>query len=237
MLQAAIDASQANVTGTARIKLYKGNVTVVGRKSERSLFDPGIASFEEAGGYRQADATGFISLNGLRLRTAQAQAGLTAAPRQRALRRARGRALRGPRRARARSVAASRDRQPEHGARARPRAWSSAADDARAPASRRSTKRRPPPTRPGAAASASPPIPAVEQFTSSLAIDLRMAVAGRARLDRPRARAASARACCRRARRRRSSAASARVLREIGSGDVPARSPSDEDVHMASRRA
>ena len=68
MLQAAIDAAQANVTGTARIKLYKGNVTVAGRKSARSLFDPGIASFEEAGGYRQADATGFISLNGLRLR-------------------------------------------------------------------------------------------------------------------------------------------------------------------------
>jgi len=68
MLQAAIDDAQKAVTGTARVKLYKGNATVVGRKAERSLFDPGIASFDEAGGYRQADATGFISLNGLRLR-------------------------------------------------------------------------------------------------------------------------------------------------------------------------
>ena len=75
MLQTAIDQSQQNVTGTARVKLYKGNVTVVGRKAERSLFDPGIASFEEAGGYRQSDATGFISLNGLRLRTRKLKQG------------------------------------------------------------------------------------------------------------------------------------------------------------------
>ena len=68
---------QKNVTGTVRLKLYKGNVSVVGRRAERSLFDPGIASFEEAGGYHQADATGFISLNGLRLRTRKLQAGLT----------------------------------------------------------------------------------------------------------------------------------------------------------------
>jgi len=68
MLQAAIDESQKPVSGIARIKLYKGNATVAGRKAEKSLFDPGIASFEEAGGYRQGDATGFISLNGLRLR-------------------------------------------------------------------------------------------------------------------------------------------------------------------------
>jgi argininosuccinate synthase len=75
MLQTAIDQAQENVTGTARVKLYKGNVTVVGRKSERSLFDPGIASFDEAGGYRQSDATGFISLNGLRLRTRKLKQG------------------------------------------------------------------------------------------------------------------------------------------------------------------
>jgi argininosuccinate synthase len=68
MLQAAIDESQKPVTGTARVKLYKGNAIVVGRKAPQSLFDPGVASFEEAGGYRQSDATGFISLNGLRLR-------------------------------------------------------------------------------------------------------------------------------------------------------------------------
>ena len=68
MLQAAIDEAQKPVTGTARIKLYKGNATVAGRRADKSLFDPGIASFEEAGGYRQSDATGFISLKGLRLR-------------------------------------------------------------------------------------------------------------------------------------------------------------------------
>jgi argininosuccinate synthase len=68
MLQAAIDESQKPVTGTARVKLYKGNATVVGRRAPRSLFDPGIASFDEAGAYRQADASGFIALNGLRLR-------------------------------------------------------------------------------------------------------------------------------------------------------------------------
>jgi argininosuccinate synthase len=68
MLQAAIDEAQKPVTGTARVKLYKGNAMVVGRKAPRSLFDPGVASFEEAGGYRQSDATGFISLSGLRLR-------------------------------------------------------------------------------------------------------------------------------------------------------------------------
>ncbi|MFM8409445.1 MAG: argininosuccinate synthase [Alphaproteobacteria bacterium] len=68
MLQVAIDESQKPVTGTARVKLYKGAASVVGRRAARSLFDPGIASFEEAGGYRQSDATGFIALNGLRLR-------------------------------------------------------------------------------------------------------------------------------------------------------------------------
>jgi argininosuccinate synthase len=69
ILQALIDESQKPVTGTARLKLYRGSVTVVGRKAERSLYDPKIASFDEAGGYRQADASGFIALSGLRLRT------------------------------------------------------------------------------------------------------------------------------------------------------------------------
>jgi argininosuccinate synthase len=70
LLQTLIDASQANVNGRVRLKLYKGNVTVVGRKSERdSLFDPAIATFEEdRGAYNQADATGFIRLNALRMR-------------------------------------------------------------------------------------------------------------------------------------------------------------------------
>ena len=56
------------VTGTARLRLYKGSVRVVGRKAPRSLYDPKLASFEAAGGYRQADADGFIRLSGLRLR-------------------------------------------------------------------------------------------------------------------------------------------------------------------------
>ncbi|HLW70738.1 MAG TPA: argininosuccinate synthase [Candidatus Binataceae bacterium] len=67
-LQALIDDTQKNVSGTARLKLYKGNAAIAGRRSENSLYDPMIASFEEAGGYRQADAEGFIRLGGLRLR-------------------------------------------------------------------------------------------------------------------------------------------------------------------------
>ncbi|MEE4277006.1 MAG: argininosuccinate synthase [Halieaceae bacterium] len=71
MLQAAIDQTQAVVNGTVRLKLYKGNVIVVGRRSEDSLFDESIATFEEdAGAYDQADAEGFIKLNALRLRIA-----------------------------------------------------------------------------------------------------------------------------------------------------------------------
>ncbi|KUJ72952.1 argininosuccinate synthase [Thiomicrospira sp. WB1] len=71
MLQALIDQSQKDVSGTVRVKLYKGNVTVVGRWSEKSLFDEAIATFEEDGGaYDHKDAEGFIKLNALRLRTA-----------------------------------------------------------------------------------------------------------------------------------------------------------------------
>ena len=70
MMQTAIDHSQAAVNGEVRLKLYKGNVTVVGRKSNDSLFDEKIATFEEDdGAYNQADADGFIKLNALRLRT------------------------------------------------------------------------------------------------------------------------------------------------------------------------
>jgi argininosuccinate synthase len=68
MLQAAIDEAARAVTGTARLRLYRGSVRVVGRKAPRSLYDPRLASFEEAGGYRQEDAGGFIRLSGLRLR-------------------------------------------------------------------------------------------------------------------------------------------------------------------------
>ncbi len=72
MLQAMIDASQETVNGFVRMKLYKGNVIVEGRKSETdSLFDEAIATFEDdAGAYNQADAGGFIKLNALRMRIA-----------------------------------------------------------------------------------------------------------------------------------------------------------------------
>ncbi|KMN33187.1 MULTISPECIES: argininosuccinate synthase [unclassified Chromobacterium] len=72
MLQGMIDASQATVNGWVRLKLYKGNVIVVGRESKTdSLFDPTIATFDEDGGaYNHADAAGFIRLNALRMRIA-----------------------------------------------------------------------------------------------------------------------------------------------------------------------
>lgn len=74
MLQQSIDWTQATVNGTVRLKLYKGNVTVVGRKSDDSLFDEAIATFEDDGGaYDQADADGFIKLNALRLRNLAAK--------------------------------------------------------------------------------------------------------------------------------------------------------------------
>lgn len=71
MLQALVDESQKNVTGVVRLKLYKGNCMVVGRMSSLSLYDPDFATFEEDEVYRQADAEGFIRLNGLRLKIAQ----------------------------------------------------------------------------------------------------------------------------------------------------------------------
>ncbi len=71
MLQAAIDATQEYVNGEVRLKLYKGNVIVCGRRSEDSLFDESVATFEDdAGAYDQKDAEGFIKLNALRLRIA-----------------------------------------------------------------------------------------------------------------------------------------------------------------------
>jgi argininosuccinate synthase len=72
LLQTLIDASQATVNGTVRLKLYKGTVMTVGRASRSdSLFDPAIATFEEdKGAYDQADAAGFIRLNALRMRIA-----------------------------------------------------------------------------------------------------------------------------------------------------------------------
>ncbi|MBQ0798922.1 MAG: argininosuccinate synthase [Porticoccaceae bacterium] len=71
MLQTMIDESQAHVNGVVRLKLYKGGVSVVGRKSDDSLFDERMATFDDdAGAYNQQDAEGFIKLNALRLRIA-----------------------------------------------------------------------------------------------------------------------------------------------------------------------
>ena len=70
MLQAAIDKSQENVEGSVRLKLYKGNVIVVGRTSDKSLYSEELVTFEDdEGAYDQYDAKGFIRLNALRLRT------------------------------------------------------------------------------------------------------------------------------------------------------------------------
>ncbi|MCA9580973.1 MAG: argininosuccinate synthase [Myxococcales bacterium] len=68
LLQKFIDESQGDVTGEVRLKLYKGNVTIAGRRSAHTLYDPEYATFESDEVYNQADATGFIRLNALRLR-------------------------------------------------------------------------------------------------------------------------------------------------------------------------
>lgn len=68
LMRRLVDETQHDVTGTVRLKLYKGNCMVVGRKSEKSLYHSGFATFEEDEVYRQKDAEGFIRLNALRLR-------------------------------------------------------------------------------------------------------------------------------------------------------------------------
>jgi argininosuccinate synthase len=75
MLQALIDKSQENVYGTARLKLYKGSVRTVGRKSPRTLYSLAHVTFEADQVYNQRDAEGFIKLNALRLRLAKAARG------------------------------------------------------------------------------------------------------------------------------------------------------------------
>ena len=70
MLQSLIDEAQKNVTGLARLKLYKGNCVTVGRKSDHTLYDPDYATFEGEDVYNQKDANGFIRLNALRLKIA-----------------------------------------------------------------------------------------------------------------------------------------------------------------------
>ena len=68
-LQALVTETQRNVTGLVRLKLYKGNIIVAGRKSPKSLYDPKIATMEgEKSAFDQGDATGFIRLNALRLK-------------------------------------------------------------------------------------------------------------------------------------------------------------------------
>lgn len=75
-LQALIDESQKHVSGTVRLKLYKGNIIAAGRKSQLSLYQEAVATMEaDAGAYNQADAGGFIRLNGLRLRARTANQG------------------------------------------------------------------------------------------------------------------------------------------------------------------
>jgi argininosuccinate synthase len=71
MLQSLLDETQKNVTGVVRLKLYKGNCTVVGRKSDSSLYDADFATFESEDVYNQKDAEGFIRLNALRLKIAE----------------------------------------------------------------------------------------------------------------------------------------------------------------------
>ena len=70
IIQEAIDKSQEFVNGFVRLKLFKGNITVLGRKSETSLYDENIASFDGNVGFEQKDAEGFIKINALRLRLA-----------------------------------------------------------------------------------------------------------------------------------------------------------------------
>jgi argininosuccinate synthase len=68
VIRALVDESQKTVSGTVRVKLYKGNCIVVGRKSENSLYREDFATFDQDTVYNQSDATGFIRLNALRLR-------------------------------------------------------------------------------------------------------------------------------------------------------------------------
>ncbi len=75
MLQALVDESQQRVNGTVRVKLYKGSVAVVGRRSPDSLYSLEHVTFEEDSVYDQRDAEGFIKLNALRLRLARKREG------------------------------------------------------------------------------------------------------------------------------------------------------------------
>ena len=67
-MQHLIDSTQKNVNGLVRLKIFKGNVIVLGRKSDNSLYDNSLVSFDEKGNYDQKDAEGFIKINSIRLR-------------------------------------------------------------------------------------------------------------------------------------------------------------------------
>ena len=67
-MQKLIDSTQTNVSGEVRLKLYKGNVIITGRKSEKSLYNSSLVSFDEVGDYNQKDAEGFIKISSLRLK-------------------------------------------------------------------------------------------------------------------------------------------------------------------------
>ena len=67
-IQNLIDSTQSNVNGEVKIKLFKGNVIVLGRKSPNSLYDASLVSFDERGDYDQKDAEGFIKINSIRLK-------------------------------------------------------------------------------------------------------------------------------------------------------------------------
>ena len=67
-IQNLIDSTQSNVNGEVKIKLFKGNVIVLGRKSANSLYDASLVSFDERGDYDQKDAEGFIKINSIRLK-------------------------------------------------------------------------------------------------------------------------------------------------------------------------
>jgi len=73
LMQKIIDETQENVTGVSRLKLYKGNCIVVGRKSPKSLYREDVVTFEEDEVFNQQDATGFIKLNALRLKIQQSK--------------------------------------------------------------------------------------------------------------------------------------------------------------------
>ena len=67
-MQSLIDSTQAKVNGEVRLKVFKGNVIILGRKSNNSLYDNSLVSFDEAGDYNQKDAEGFIKINSIRLK-------------------------------------------------------------------------------------------------------------------------------------------------------------------------